>query len=593
MASLSNVDLRLVDSVAEAVEFKRFLSERHENSILAIDTESSSLHPYLAGEKLRLIQIGDKHSGWVIPWEQWGGVALEAIREWEGDWALHNAPHDYQWLSHHAGVELPWHRIHETMVQVALVDPLKPKGLKPVSERLFGKAALAGQSTLKAAMQEQGWTWATVPLDFMPYIIYAALDPVLTSSIDEVYRPQALEHAAQAYDLERGAQRVCTRMMQRGMLLDVPYVNAARDKLVAYSEKAREWLKGRHGITSPNSGGQLRRLFESYGQEILFFTDNGAPQFDKRALTFYKVEGQNKDVQYVADCVLKIRHAEKIVSAYMDNFLKFRDPDDVIHASINTLAARTGRMSVTSPALQTLHRDDKIVRGSLRPRDGHVFITCDLSQVECRVAAHVTGDQGLINAFLRSEIEGSDFFCELSEPIYGERIGKKDPRRNMVKTLTYRTNYGGGENIEEMALAAEVPFEQMKRAKEGFDARFPGIKDMLQRVADTAKSRNPPHLFSPFGRRFLLDPGHEFTQGFNAIIQGHSAEYFKKCLLDIDAAGLGEYMVMVVHDECVLEVPTEMAVDALKTVVECMSDKTSYKVPITADGQILEERWQK
>lgn len=593
MAALDGIDLRLVDSVDEAVAFKSFLSQQHPNNALAIDTESSGLKPYLPGEKLRLIQIGDKTSGWVIPWEQWGGVAVEAIREWGGDWILHNAPHDYQWLSHHAKVDLPWHKIHETMVQVALVDPLKPKGLKPVSERLFGKKALAGEKLLKQGMQDQGWTWATVPFDFMPYVVYSALDPVLTSNIDEKFRPQVMAHASRAYDLERGAQRVCTRMMQRGMLLDVPYVNEARGKLEAYSRKVREWLKTHHNISTPNSAGQLRRTLESYNQEIIFFTDNGTPQFDKKALTFYKVEGQNEAVRQIADTVLKVRHAEKIIGSYFDNFLKFKDADDIIHASINTLAARTGRMSATDPALQTLHRDDVIVRGSFIPRPGHVYITCDLNQVECRVAAHVTGDQGLIDAFLRSEADGTDFFCELSEPIYGERISKKDPRRNMVKTLTYRTNYGGGENVEEMALAAEVPLAQMQRAKDGFDARFPGIKTMLQHVADTAKSRNPPHLFSPYGRRFLLDPGQEFTQGFNALIQGHSAEYFKTCLLDIDDAGLGEYMVLVVHDECILEVPKEMAQDALRTVMECMSDTTNYKVPITADGQILEERWQK
>ena len=593
MASLDAVDLRLVDSVSEAMEFKRFLGQRHDYDMLAIDTESSGLKPYLPGEKLRLIQIGDKTSGWVIPWEQWGGVALEAIREWEGDWVLHNAPHDYQWLSHHAGVELPWHRIHETMVQVALVDPLKPKGLKPVSERLFGKTALAGEKLLKQGMQDQGWTWATVPFDFMPYVVYSALDPVLTSHIHEEFYPQVMEHASQAYDLERGAQRVCTRMMQRGMLLDVPYVNEARDKLLAYAEKSREWLKGHHGIGSPNSAGQLRRALESYNQEIVFFTDNGTPQFDKNALTFYKVEGQNQAVQQIADCVLKLRHAEKIIRSYFDNFLKFRDADDVIHASINTLAARTGRMSVTDPALQTLHRNDFIVRGSYKPRDGHVFISCDLDQVEARMAAHFTEDPGLVDAFLTAEKDGGDFFCELGEVIFGEPIAKKDQRRNMVKTIVYRTNYGGGDNIAEMALTAEVPIQQMAKAKANFDQRFPNVQRELLRTADVAKRRNPPHLYSPYGRRFLLDRGQEYTQGFNARIQGHAAEYFKKNLLDIDAAGLGEYMVLVVHDEVIVEVPADMAEEAKHVIETCMTDRENYKVPLTAGASILTERWKK
>lgn len=593
MPSLQHVDLRLVDSVDEAVAFKRFLGQRRPRNFLGIDSESSGLNPYLPGEKLRLIQIGDETAGWVIPWEQWGGVALEAIREWEGEWGLHNQPHDQQWFMEHAGVELPWNRTHDTMAQVAVINPLMPKGLKFVGESILGKQALAGEKLLKKGMQEQGWTWATVPFSFMPYVVYSAIDPILVDFIDQEYRPQVMQHAAHAYELELGAQRVCTRMMQRGMLLDVPYVNESRSKLEDYSQRARAWLKSNHGVTSPNSGGQLRRAMEGHGQEIIFFTPSGTPQFDKNALTFYKVEGQNEYVRQLADCVLKIRHAEKIIGSYFDNFLKFRDANDIIHASINTLAARTGRMSVTSPALQTLHRNDVIVRGSFIPRPGYVFITCDLNQVEARMAAHFTGDPGLIDSFLRAETDGTDFFCELGGLIYGEPISKKDPRRNMVKTIVYRTNYGGGENVEAMALAAEVPLLQMKHAKESFDASFPGVKEELERTAQVAKSRNPPHLFSPFGRRFLLDRGQEYTQGFNARIQGHAAEYFKRCLLDIERAGLGEYMVLVVHDEVIAEVPIDMAEDARKIIEDCMTDRTSYRVPITADSAILTERWKK
>lgn len=593
MPSLDHVDLRLVDSVEEALNFKRFLGQRRPRNFLGIDSESTGLNAYLPGEKLRLIQIGDETAGWVIPWEQWGGVALEAIREWEGEWGLHNQPHDQQWLLEHAGVELPWNRTHDTMAQIAVVNPLIPKGLKHAGESILGKHALAGEKLLKKGMQEQGWTWATVPFDFLPYVIYSAIDPILVDYIDQEYRPQVMQHAARAYELELGAQRVCTRMMQRGMMLDVPYVNESRGKLEAYAQSARAWLKSSHDISSPNSGAQLRKAMEKNGQEILFFTAGGGPQFDKNALTFYKVEGQNEAVRQIADCVLKIRHAEKIIGSYFDNFLKFQDANGIIHSSINTLAARTGRMSVTSPALQTLHRDDKIVRGSFIPRPGHVFITCDLNQVEARMAAHFTEDSGLINSFLRAEKEGTDFFCELGELIFGEPISKKDPRRTMVKTIVYRTNYGGGENIEAMAMTAEVPYAQMLHAKESFDSSFPGVKAELERTAEVAKRRNPPHLYSPYGRRFLLDRGQEYTQGFNARIQGHAAEYFKRCLLDMDRAGIGQYLVLVVHDEVIAEVPFEMAEEVRKVIEDCMTDTENYRVPITADSAILTERWMK
>lgn len=589
---LEGLQLRLVDSVEDAQQFLSWLGERHEG-VLGLDTESSGLNPYLPGEKLRLVQIGDLRTGWAIPWEQWGGVAREAFARYSGEWALHNMGHDYRWLKRRGGVSLPWHKLHDTMLQAGLDNPLRPKALKVLADQLVDPVASAGQKSLDQAMSDNGWTWATVPVDFVLYAMYGALDPVLTSHIHRKLYPYVSANCPEAYDLERGTVRVCANMMDRGMLLDVPYVHKALDDLRQYTTRARAWLKSTYGITSPNSAGQLAKTLKSYGEKIIAYTDSGAPQFDKRALTYYKVSGGAEAVRHLATCVLQVRHADRIVSAYLERFLELRDADGVIHASINTVAARTSRMSVSDPSLQNLHRKDKIVRGSFRPRDGHVFVTCDLNQVESRFAAHFTKDPGLIEAFLRAERDGTDFFCELSEPIYNARIAKSDPRRDIVKTIVYRTNYGGGDNVEEMALTAEVPYEQMLASKRAFDDRFPGVKRMLQEVTDVAKSRNPPHLFSPMRRRFILDRGQEFTQGFNALIQGHAAEYFKKCLLDIDAAGLGPYMCLPVHDEIILEVPTEMAEEALRTVVQCMTDLENYLVPITADGKILTERWQK
>lgn len=83
---LNDVGLDIVDSIDKAGEFKRDMGERRE--VLGVDTESAGL--MIWRDKLRLIQFGDTRKGWAIPWEQWGGVALEVLRDYDGPLVFHN-----------------------------------------------------------------------------------------------------------------------------------------------------------------------------------------------------------------------------------------------------------------------------------------------------------------------------------------------------------------------------------------------------------------------------------------------------------------------------------------------------------------------
>jgi DNA polymerase-1 len=587
---LDHVSLHLVETIEDLFAFFRWVGERRETP-LGIDTESEGLNPHK--HKLRLVQFGDLHQGWAIPWDLWKGGILQIIRDYEGEWVCHNAPFEQRMFSVQGGVQLPWDRLHDTMIQAAVEDTMQPKGLKILSERRVDRTAAQGQKALDDGMKAQGWTWATVPFSFEPYWVYGALDPVLTVHLDQKIRPGVEATALEAYSLEMAALRVCTNMMLKGMKLDVPYVHKARSRMEKFSSEAKAWLKSAHGITSAMSNGQLARAFEGFGCELTEFTAGGAPQMNKDVLENFKNFAADPNARQLAEYVLAIRHAEKIIGSYYDNFLEFRDSEDIVHATINTMAARTTRMSVTDPALQTLHRDDKVVRGSFIPREGNAFISCDLDQVEARMSAHFTEDPGLIEAFERADQEGGDFFCELSELVFGERIAKKDQRRNLIKTLTYRSAYGGGDNIDAMAHATGVSHEQMAHAAEEFFNRFPGIKDALSQHEQEAKAHRLPHIYSPLGHHLGIQRGSEYTQAFNARIQGTAAIYMKQRLVIMDAAGLGDNMVLPVHDEILCEVPKEDAEEAAKLIEECMTDRTTYRVPLTAGASIMLDRWQK
>lgn len=589
---LADVQLHLVESVSEAADFMTWLGERREGP-LGIDTETGGLSAYR--DPLRTIQFGDRHHGWTIPWQQWGGVALEAFRKYDGEYVAHNSPFDWQFIAEHTGYEIPTERLHDTLTAARIGDPMRDNRLKPLNRRFVDPNAAVGQSELDEGMAANGWGWHDVPIEYPPYWIYAALDPVETVHL----APHVIDHVnatcPEAYSLERAANRIGTLMMRTGLQLDVPYVEKAVDDFDTTSAQIRSWLKSAHKITSPKSSAQIARAFEQLGQKVVFYTGRGAPRFDKDAMEFYAKTGENTAVRQLVQYIRAVRHIEDIRDRYSRAFLDLRDANGVIHCNVNVTGARTHRMSIDTPPLQQLPRDDKVIRGSFVPRPGFVFISCDLDQVEARLLAHLSGDPGLIQAFHEADTVGPDFFTVVARTLYNDAsITKGDIRRQMTKNSVYAKAYGGGQ--EKIAMMSGASLDGVATFEAMFDARFPGMKRLMTHLEREAKE-----AFASGGRggvrledgRFLpCDKGKEYAT-LNYLIQGTAAIYMKRCLINLDAAGLTPMLRLPIHDEILLEAPIDQAEEILRVVEECMSDKINYRVPLTAGGKILEERWAK
>lgn len=588
---LADVSLHLVESIDDAMALKRWLGERRDG-IVAIDTESGGLSPWKTD--LRMVQFGDKKTGWAVPWERWGGVALEILRSYDGQWAAHNGVHDYKFLSVCAGYDVPWERLHDTLTLARIDDPARANGLKPLGSSLVDRRAVAGQKALDEGMAAHKWTWATVPIDFPPYWIYSALDPVITAHLYDHLAPRVMSTAPEAYDLERAANRICTKMMMKGLQLDVPYIERAISTYEETSGKIREWLTKAHQITSPVSAGQIRRAFERLGQECLFWTATGQPQFTKATLGFYMTEGQNEAVKQLAKYLLAVRKADKFPRDYLHKFLNMRDAGDILRMSINVMGAITSRMSVSEPPLQQLSRDEETIRGSVVPRSGMVLLSCDLDQIELRMIADASGDEGLIKAIHEADATGTNVFLVIGREMYGEQITKKDARYTQLKAFVYARAYGAGP--DKLAETAGIPADTVRHIEELFNKNFPGMRklaDSLLHDAMSMKRRGErPGVRLKSGRFIPLKPGQEYA-GLNYATQGPAAEYMKRALVHIDAAGLGDSLLLPIHDEALLEVAAGDAEEALKIVESCMTDRENYAVPLTAGGSILPERWVK
>ena len=577
---LSGVSLNLIQSVDEASDFMSWLNERR--PVLAIDTETSGLHPW--SDKLRLVQVGDANAGWAIPWELWGGVALEALKKYDGDVVLHNAKFDVSFIENASDITMSWRRLHDTRIMAHLIDPVSPTGLKPLSSRLIDGKAHGLQNLLDMGMTSNKWTWATVPIDFQPYWAYAALDTVLTARLYEILKPQIDAEFSNVYELEMQVERIIMGMERRGCRIDVDFTQHKRNEIADYVTRTEEWILTTYGVKA-GSNQKIVEVLQRDGIEFDKVTGSGAWALDKEVLEAID--------HPLAKSVLMRRRAQKAVSTYFDNFLTMH-AGGFLHPSINTLGARTGRMSISDPALQTLPRADEgnpfatLVRDCFIPREGNKLVSSDFDQVELRLFAHLSQDEQMI-ADVKS---GVDPFTAMAIRIYNDpTITKKDPRRQLTKNATYAKFYGAG--VTKFSQTAQIPVTDGEAFMAAYDATYPGVKGfqrMVERVAlDRKMSDGVAWVRSPIGRKHLADDGKEYAL-VNYLIQGTAGDVFKQKLVDIDSVGLGDFMILPVHDEIILDVPEQDVDEAAQLVQATMRDDTNYSVPLTAGAEVY-DRW--
>jgi UDP-glucuronate 4-epimerase len=151
---------------------------------------------------------------------------------------------------------------------------------------------------------------------------------------------------------------------------------------------------------------------ETYA-DITEFTPSGQKSASRDQIELLAIEG-NQEVKNLAHAVLQQRKADKLANTYFKNFME-KHVDGFVHPSVKTLGARTSRMSITDPALQTLPKGDDTVRTAFIPKDeNHVIVTSDLDQVEFRMFASLSGDTNLINLLGGTHKEGLDI-CKSNE----------------------------------------------------------------------------------------------------------------------------------------------------------------------------------
>lgn len=598
---LGDIKLELVNSADQAARFISWLSERRPHNAIAVDIETGELPGGKRDDALspwhgqiRLVQVGDGQTGWSIPWGEWSGVFYEAMDRFDGQIVCHNIAFEARWFDVQSRWKMPWHRAHDTMIMAHLIDPLGSGALKRLTSQYVDAKAASLQSQLDEGLVKNGWTWGTVPIDYQPYWAYGALDTVLTMRLFELFWEKCgpSQPYSQAYELEMNTRRIVTRMELNGARLDLDYSKRKYDELIDYTEQVKTWAKESYNGLSITSNVQLVRQFEAMGALITETTPSGAKSASADQLKMLVRDG-TPQIQELAATVLKQRKADKIANTYFSNFIN-DNVNGFVHPSVKTLGARTGRMSIQNPALQTLPKGDDTVRRAFLPKDDdHVIITSDLDQVEFRMFATLSKDENLINLFNMADATGSDPFTEIGREVYADpTMQKSDKRRGLIKGVVYGRLYGAG--VAKQALTAGVPEEQMRAVSNAFDERFPGMALFQKKVEDIGmrrlRSEGQGYVNTWTGRRLPCDEDRVYTLT-NYLIQGGAAEVFKSNLVKLDQADLTELLIVPVHDEIVLNAPRENAAEIQQIVRECMTTREGWAVPLTADVDGPLENW--
>jgi DNA polymerase-1 len=575
MAALDDLKLTLVRSWDDAQDFRAWLGENRR--ILAVDVETTGLN--VGCDYIRLCQFGDSKRGWAFDYKDWRGLIKESIEGYNKPIVAHNLLYDSKMLKAD-GIIIPQLHAHDSMIMTHLTNPAARMGLKAAATQYVDPRASAGQKLLAEAMANGGWTWATVPVELPAYWIYSTLDTCLSAMLAEkLWRNIAYEYRA-AYELELGTIHCLREAELAGLLVDEEY----RLRAAAQLSAEIAWLAPQIPVTNPNSDVQIVRYLQDIGVRLFVRTEHGALSVDKEVLRWFAPEFP------ICSTIEQYRSKSRHLGNYIEKFAEIGTEKGlavrgVLRASTKPVGARTGRQSVTDPPLQTLPRG-RLVRDAIIARPGSCFVMSDFAGMEMRALASFAQEKNMLAAFAR----GEDLHDFVAKALYGENFTKQE--RTLCKNGGFSKVYGAG--LEKFAVTAQVDVGSAKEFLDSYNTMFPGVNEFLANVAAEVKRRadGGPYGWVQLidGRRLPVESDKAY-KGVNFTIQGSCAVVTKEKICELDAAGLGEYFRLSVHDELLYEVPIEDAADVRQVIREVMPDRRNFPdVVLEVDTDIV-NRW--
>jgi DNA polymerase-1 len=390
-------------------------------------------------------------------------------------------------------------------------------------------------------------------------------------------------------ELEQPLVPVLQRMEHRGVLVDRELLRTQSREIAG---KLQELLALAHreagtefNIESPKQLQQI--LFEKLQLPVTRKTPTGQPSTAEDVL-------EELAASYpLPRIVLDYRALAKLKSTYTDKLPEqINERTGRIHTSYHQAVAQTGRLSSADPNLQNIpirRAEGRRIRQAFVAPPGHVLMAADYSQIELRIMAHLSGDEGLLAAFA----EDRDVHEATAAEVFGVPLAEVTAdQRRLAKTINFGLIYG----MSPFGLARQLGIDRgsAQRYVERYFQRYPGVKRFMDETR--ARAHQTGYVETVYGRRLYLPDirsGNKQTQQYaersaiNAPMQGTAADIIKRAMIAVDAwctrEDIPARLIMQVHDELVLEV-REDATEAVSVGIrEHMVNAAELRVPLRID----------
>ncbi len=588
-------DYRVVKTEDELREVTDALASAKQVAVLSYTTSGDGAHPLLLGIALAT----DERSGWYIPLghapsldDEGQQLSRERVAKVLGpfmaDERLEKVTYGGKYVMHafdRMGMECTgiafdagiaaWVLGETSTTLEALVNERLGYEIAPVSS--LGGAGRSATPLVQVPIPKVAES-ACASADAL-----LRLRPVLDAQIDERNQRSLLE------EMELPLLPVLYRMEQTGIALDTNVlrdINSEMTGRIAEAEKAiYESVGHEFNIGSPKALSDV--LFNELGLPKSRKTTQGYST-DQRSL-----EGL-RGLHPIIDHIFEYRQLTKLKSTYLDALPATVGEDGRIHTDFQQTVASTGRLSSTNPNLQNIPVRSE-VGASIRRAfvasyfNDPIFVAADYSQIELRVLAHITGDEGLISAFQADE----DIHRATAATVYS--VQPEDVTRRM-RDLAKVVNFGIVYGMSEYGLASRTELTREEAADfiNTYYAKYPKIRDWQQSTIESTKEHG--YAETIFGRRRSLPAIRSSNfqvrsaaerEAVNMPIQGTAADIIKMAMIEVDRA-LGERelqsrMLLQVHDELIFECPTDEVEAVSDMALEIMPGSLEMAVPLKVE----------
>ncbi len=421
---------------------------------------------------------------------------------------------------------------------------------------------------------------------------YAAEDADVTLQLHQVLWPQ-LEKEPRLVGLFREIElpllTVLSHIERNGVLIDANMLARQSEELAqrmleiqneSYEEAGEEF-----NLASPK---QIQKiLFEKLGLPVLKKTPKGAPSTAEEVLVELAHDFP------LPKLILEYRGMSKLKSTYTDKLPQRIDPGTKrVHTSYHQAVASTGRLSSSDPNLQNIpvrSAEGRRIRQAFIAPAGFSILAADYSQIELRIMAHLSNDEGLLKAFAA----GEDIHRATAAEVFEAPLNEVDnEQRRRAKAINFGLIYG----MSAFGLARQLGITRSDAQTyvDLYFERYPGVKKFMDDTREQAHEQG--YVETVFGRRlYLPDINHRNGQrrqyaertAINAPMQGTAADIIKRAMIVVDgwieSAGLDIKLIMQVHDELVFEIRDEQIEMASVKIDQLMTSVAGLKVPLVVD----------